>query len=62
MGKIAEFIRVYVAGTEVKDWSGLLGHNDEYGPYMKYVIHSPSRSTYFNAKVKNPFTVVTNST
>ena len=56
------YIRAYVGGTEVKDWSGLLGHNDEYGPYMKCVLCSPSRSTYFNVKVKNASSLVSNST
>ena len=36
-------VGVYVYGTQVKDWSGLLGRNDEYGPYMKYGIYAPSR-------------------
>ena len=55
-------VRVYVDGKEVEDWSGLLGRNDEYGPYMKYGIYAPSRSTNFRIKIKNASSVVSNST
>ena len=55
-------VKVYVDDTKVKDWSGLLGRNDEYGPYMKYGIYAPSRSTYFRIKIKNASSVVSNST
>ena len=55
-------VRVYVNDTLVKDWSGLLGRNDEYGPYMKYGIYAPSRSTNFRVKIKNASSVVSNST
>ena len=54
-------VRVYVDDKEVKDWSGLLGRNDEYGPYMKYGIYAPSRSTNFKVKIKNASSVVNNS-
>ena len=53
---------VYVNDTLVKDWSGLLGRNDEYGPCMKYGIYAPSRSTNFRVKAKNTSSVVSNST
>ena len=55
-------VRVYVDGAQVKDWSGLLGRNDEYGPYMKYGIYAPSRSKNFRIKIKNASSVVSNST
>ena len=55
-------VRVYIGGTLVKDWSGLLGRNDEYGPYMKYGIYAPSRSRNFRIKIKNASSVVSNST
>ena len=55
-------VRVYIDDTEVKDWSGLLGRNDEYGPYMKYGIYAPSCSTNFRLKIKNASSDVTNST
>ena len=55
-------VRVYVDGKQVKDWSGLLGRNDEYGPYMKYGIYAPSRSRNFRIKIKNASSVVSNST
>ena len=45
-------VRVYVDDTEVKGWSVLLGRNDEYGPYMKYSIYAPPRSTCFKVKIK----------
>ena len=46
-------VRVYVDDTEVKGWSRLLGRSDEYGPYMKYGIYAPPRSTCFKVKIKN---------
>ena len=55
-------VRVYVDGKVVKDWSGLLGRNDEYGPYMKYGIYAPSRSQNFRLKIKNASSVINNST
>ena len=55
-------VRVYVDGAKVKDWSGLLGRNDEYGPYMKYGIYAPSRSKNFKIKIKNASSVISNST
>ena len=54
-------VRIYIDDTEVKDWSGLLGRNDEYGPYMKYGIYAPFRSTYFKVNIKNASSVVRNS-
>ena len=54
-------VRVCVDDTEVKDWSGLLGRHDEYGPYMKYGIYATTRFTYFNVKIKNTSSVVSNS-
>ena len=54
-------VRVYVSGTLVKDWSGLLGRNDQYGPYMKYGLYASSRSRNFKVKVKNASSDVTNS-
>ena len=54
-------VRVYVGGTKVKDWSGLLGRNDEYGPYMKYGIYAPSGSRNFKVKIKNASSVVSNT-
>ena len=55
-------VRVYVDDAEVNNWSGLLGRNDEYRPYMKYGIYAPPRSTYFKVKIKNAFSVVSNGT
>ena len=55
-------VRVYIDDTLVKDWSGLLGRNDEYGPYMKYGIYAPSRSKNFRLKIKNASSDVANST
>ena len=55
-------VRAYVDDTLVKDWSGLLGRSDEYGPYMKYGIYAPSRSTNFKVKIKKASSVVRNST
>ena len=46
-------VRVYVSGTIVKDWSGLLGRNDEYGPYVKYGVYASYRSQNFKVQVKN---------
>ena len=54
-------VKVYVDGAMVKNWSGLLGRNDEYGPYMKYGVYASPRSTNFKVKVKNASSVVTNS-
>eukprot|EP00406_Dinophysis_acuminata_P073418 CAMPEP_0179246864 /NCGR_PEP_ID=MMETSP0797-20121207/19313_1 /TAXON_ID=47934 /ORGANISM="Dinophysis acuminata, Strain DAEP01" /LENGTH=404 /DNA_ID=CAMNT_0020954465 /DNA_START=1 /DNA_END=1212 /DNA_ORIENTATION=- len=34
-------IKMYVNGTQVVDWSGPLGSNDEHGPYFKYGIYKP---------------------
>ena len=55
-------VRVYVDDTEVNNWSGLLGRNDKYGPYMEYGIYAPPRSTYFKVKTKNASSVVSNGT
>ena len=46
-------VRVYISGTMVKDWSGLLGRNDEYGPYMKYGVYASYRSRNFKLKFRN---------
>ena len=54
-------VRVSVGDTEVKDWSGLLGRNDKYRPYMKYGIYAPSGSRNFKVKIKNASSVVSNS-
>ena len=54
-------IKVYVGGTLVKNWSGLLGRNDVYGPYMKYGIYAPGRFTNFQVKVRNAVSNVANS-
>ena len=53
-------VRVYVGGSEVKDWSGLLGRNDKYGPYMKYGIYAPSRYSNFKVKVKDASSNIAN--
>ena len=53
-------VRVYVGGTMVKDWSGLLGRDDEYGPYMKYGVYASYRSRNFNLHVKNASSNVSN--
>ena len=54
-------IRVYVGNKLAKDWSGLLGRNDKYGPYMKYGIYAPGKSKDFKVKIKNASSDVTNS-
>ena len=53
-------VRVYVGGTMVKDWSGLLGRSDKCGPYMKYGIYAPSRYSNFKVKVKNASSNIAN--
>ena len=53
-------VRVYVGVPLVKDWSGLLGRNDKYGPYMKYGVYASYRSRNFKLKVKNASSDVTN--
>ena len=53
-------VRVYVDGTRVKEWSGLLGRDDEYGPYMKYGVYASYRSTNFKLKVRNAVSDVIN--
>ena len=53
-------VRVYIGGTLVREWSGLLGRNDEYGPYMKYGVYAPHNYTYFKLKVKNASSDVAN--
>ena len=53
-------VRVYVGLPLVKDWSGLLGRNDKYGPYMKYGVYASYRSRNFKLKVKNASSDVTN--
>ena len=53
-------VRVYVGGTSVKDWSGLLGRDDKYGPYMKYGVYASYRSKNFKLKVRNAVSDVTN--
>ena len=55
-------VRVYVSGTIVKDWSGLLGRNDEYGPYMKYGVYASYRSQNFKVQVKNASSNIRNPT
>ena len=44
----------------VKNWSGLLGRNDEYGPYMKYGVYASYRSSNFKLKFKNASSDVEN--
>jgi len=34
-------IQMYLNGTQVVDWTGPLGNNDDYGPYFKYGIYKP---------------------
>ena len=46
-------VRVYVGRALVQDWQGLLGRNDEYGPYMKYGIYASYRSRNFRLKFTN---------
>ena len=53
-------VRVYVGGTMVKNWSGLLGRNDKYGPYMKYGVYASYRSSNFKLKFKNASSDVEN--
>ena len=53
-------VRVYVGGTIVGDWSGLLDRNDEYGPYMKYGVYASHHSKNFKVHVKNASSNVRN--
>ena len=53
-------VRVYVGSTMVKGWSGLLGRDDEYGPYMKYGVYASYRSRNFKLHVKNASSNVAN--
>ena len=53
-------VSVYVGGTIVGDWSGLLGRNGEYGPYMKYGVYASYHSKNFKVHVKNASSNVRN--
>ena len=48
-------VRVFKNFEIVKEWSGLLGRNDKYGPYMKYGLYASSRSKNFRIMVGHAY-------
>ena len=59
LGTISRVI-IYKNFTKVKEWSGLVGRNDKYGPYMKYGLYAPSGSKNFRIMAGNAHSIVSN--
>ena len=51
---------VYKNFTNVKEWSGLVGRNDKYGPYMKFGLYSQRSSKNFKVMAGNALSIVKN--
>ena len=58
--EIISQVVVYKNFTKVKEWSGLLGRNDKYGPYMKFGLYSRRSSKNFKVMAGNALSIVTN--
>ena len=59
LGKISH-VTVFKNLTKLMDWSGLLGRNDKYGPYMKFGLYAPRSSKHFRIMIGNAYSRVNN--
>ena len=59
---VGNISRVIIAKnfTRVKDWSGLLGRNEKYGPYMKFGLYARKDSRNFRIMAGNAYSEVYN--